>query len=90
MWVVAKTVPDLLPYRFGNKKCGVSSADLFRSFHDTPHGRSVIIGLGKVQSYQWFASRQQEVLSPSIFKTNTLKIMYDLLQHVSLFSNQDF
>ena len=25
-------------------------------------GRSGIIGLGKVQSYQWFASRQQEVL----------------------------
>lgn len=26
-------------------------------------GRSGIIGLGKVQSYQWFASRQQEVFS---------------------------
>ena len=25
-------------------------------------GPSVIIGLGKIQSYQWFASRQQEVL----------------------------
>ena len=24
-------------------------------------GPSEIIGLGKVQSYQWFASRQQEV-----------------------------
>ena len=25
------------------------------------NGPSVIIGLGKIQSYQWFASRQQEV-----------------------------
>ena len=25
------------------------------------NGRSVIIGLGKIQSYQWFASRWQEV-----------------------------
>ena len=25
-------------------------------------GRSVIIGLGKIQSYQWFASSKQEVL----------------------------
>ena len=24
----------------GAKKCGVSSADLFRSFNDTPHGPS--------------------------------------------------
>ena len=31
-------------------------------------GRSVIIGLGKIQSYQWFASRQQEVLSPIMRK----------------------
>ena len=23
-------------YKLGNKKCGVSSADLFRSFNDTP------------------------------------------------------
>ena len=26
--------------KLGNKKCGVSSADLFRSFNDTPHGPS--------------------------------------------------
>lgn len=25
------------------------------------YGRSVIIGLGKIQSYQWFASSKQEV-----------------------------
>ena len=35
-------------------------------------GRSVIIGLGKIQSYQWFASRQQEVLI--IFKLLLLKV----------------
>ncbi len=28
---------------------------------DSPTGRSVIIGLGKIQSYQWFASSKQEV-----------------------------
>ncbi|WP_204887308.1 hypothetical protein, partial [Pseudoflavonifractor phocaeensis] len=33
------------------------------SFSATLVGRSVIIGLGKIQSYQWFASRQQDVLS---------------------------
>ena len=36
----AGTPPHRLPYRLGNKKCGVSSTDLFRSFNDTPHGPS--------------------------------------------------
>ena len=36
--VAISYVPHRSPYRFGNKKCGVSSADLFRSFNDTPHG----------------------------------------------------
>ena len=30
-------------------------------YKSSPVGRSVIIGLGKIQSYQCFASRQQEV-----------------------------
>lgn len=30
---------------------------------DTRIGPSVIIGLGKIQLYQWFASHQQEVFS---------------------------
>ena len=38
-------------------------------FQDTLLGRSVIIGLGKIQSYQWFGSDKQGVL--------ILKIMGD-------------
>ena len=32
------------------------------------NGPSVIIGLGKIQSYQWFASRQQEVIILKFYK----------------------
>ena len=34
---------------------------ILRSYKDTLHGPSVIIGLGKIQSYQWFAGSRKEV-----------------------------
>ena len=40
-------------HRYNNKKAISQTTDGF--------GRSVIIGLGKIQSYQWFASSKQEV-----------------------------
>ena len=38
--VALNTPPHRSLYKLGNKKCGVSSTDLFRSFNDTPHGPS--------------------------------------------------
>ena len=38
--VALSYAPHRSLYKLGNKKCGVSSADLFRSFNDTPHGPS--------------------------------------------------
>ena len=34
---------------------------ILRSYKDTLHGRSVIIGFQKTQIYQWFAGSRQEV-----------------------------
>ena len=47
-------------------------------FHDAPHGRSVIIGLGKIQSYQWFA-RGKRFLSENSTSMQVLPIA--LRQH---------
>ena len=51
---------------FSTKKQSVHYR-ILRSYKDTLHGRSVIIGSQKTQIYQWFAGRQQEVF---ILKSN--------------------
>ena len=40
------------------KKHKKSSVHNIKSVMNTRYGRSVIIGLGKIQSYQWFASNK--------------------------------
>ena len=45
--------------KYYNKKVAIFSKNKAKNCNF--FGRSVIIGLGKIQSYQWFASSKQEV-----------------------------
>ena len=57
-----KIILSFLRYRCFNAKIPHRSAGFLpASFLSMQVGRSVIIGLQKSQSYQWFTDRQQEV-----------------------------
>ena len=72
-----------------------SGFDLERSrdrMNERRLGPSGIIGLGKIQSYQWFASCQQEVLSisiSSVFVAWAFLFSYTRLYSLLLFCQQD-
>ena len=51
---------SILPYEMAETLAAKRVSGV-ASFSATLVGRSVIIGLGKIQSYQWFASSKQEV-----------------------------